>query len=125
MPISYEIDSDARLVRGRQYGVVVEDDLRSHVETLWSDPRFRADLDELHDLSEVMAFEVSSEYIRSLAKQVNCLFSKNASVRVAFVAPSDLLFGLTRMYGLLRADSQDEIRVFRKLADAKEWPSRA
>jgi len=42
--------------------------------------------------------------------------------RRAFLVSGDLLFGLARMFEMLRENAGDEgIRVFRRLDDALEW----
>ena len=41
--------------------------------------------------------------------------------KTAFVADSDVIYGLSRMFEMLRHDSPEEIRVFRNIDEAKRW----
>ena len=46
---------------------------------------------------------------------------RTGSVRVAVLAPSDVAFGLARMYSILVDSLQREVRVFRRAAEARAW----
>ena len=49
----------------------------------------------------------------------------NVRTRLALVAPADDVFGISRMYQLLRGDSTpEEIAVFRETAKAVAWLDR-
>ena len=64
-----------------------------------------------------------SEIIRALAGQVaaNVDTEIGPGAKLALVAPQDELFGLGRMYQMLRDSSPVEVRVFRERSEAEEW----
>jgi hypothetical protein len=76
----------------------------------------------LFDLSAA-AMNLTRNQIAAVADQVQSLTVRTGPrAAVAIVAPSDLLFGLTRMYQTL-CDSAgvDTVRVFRDLPSAELW----
>jgi hypothetical protein len=44
-----------------------------------------------------------------------------AGARRALVVTSDVVFGMARMYQILRDESPDELQIFRKVDDAFRW----
>jgi hypothetical protein len=65
----------------------------------------------------VSEVQVTSEYIREVARST----SYAEGSRRAFVASSDVQFGLSRMFQILSDESPAEVRVFRDLAEARRW----
>ena len=63
---------------------------------------------------------MTSAGVRELASRSPVLAH---SSRRAIVAPSDLGFGMARMYGALREESGGGVRVFRDLDEARRWVS--
>jgi hypothetical protein len=68
------------------------------------------------DLTRVTTFNVSTEDIQIAAARSG---PDQPRVRCAFIAPSDVAFGLTRMFELLSAGGQ--FMVFRTAVAACEW----
>jgi hypothetical protein len=83
MPGSYLIDLEQGLVFSRGWGVLTDDELHWHAETLAADLR--------------------------------------RDSRRAVIVPSDLIFGLTRMFEAHINADQNQFRVFRALGPAFEW----
>ena len=92
----------------------------SHATALRSDPS-AADLNELIDFSDVSDVEVTVDGLRRLAERVAELNPTGRSYKVAVVAPSDVLFGLTRLYEVLNEAAPGEARAFRSLEEATSW----
>lgn len=118
MPTSYTIDSARNLVYTMFSGATSDLDLIAHISALQADPRFRPDMAELVDLSAITRADVTSSGIRSVARTP--LHARTA--RRAFVAPTDVLFGLTRMYQSYWNDgAEDRLAIFRAREPALEW----
>ena len=121
MPADFELDTVERTVRSRAWGVVTDGDLFNHVE------RIRALFDQgildstwaqVADFSAVERFDlISSEELRRLAARNPW---PKGSLR-AIVLPSDLGFGLGRMYEMLCGTGGENVRVVRSKADALAW----
>lgn len=88
-------------------------------EALERDPRFDA---ALIDWSDAAPFKVSSTAVRQAAAIAPRTAKKSSgSLRIAIVAPQDLVFGLARMEEALASGSSWEIQVFRERSSAVAW----
>jgi hypothetical protein len=118
MPVSYSIDTEHPLVYTRFSGNVSDADFLEHLKSLYEDQRFDSSMPELVDLRDVTDVSLSPDMIASSARWP--LHAPNA--RRAVVAPSDFLFGLSRMYESYRGEAgADQFRIFRTLPPALEW----
>ncbi|MDB4893014.1 MAG: hypothetical protein JWL61_4869 [Gemmatimonadetes bacterium] len=118
MPVSHSIDTEHQLVYAVFSGDVSDADFIEHLKSLFGDPRFDSSMSELVDLREVTEVSLSPDMIASSARWP--LHSPHA--RRAVVAPSDFLFGLSRMYESYRGEAgADQFRIFRTLPPALEW----
>jgi hypothetical protein len=117
MPAEYRIDRERAVVFSRAFGVVTDEDLRANRKALLADPAFKPDLSQLYDFSEVTQADVSGDAVRSLGRDT----SYSAVARRAIVAPSDLQFGLARMFQLVSEVAPAEVAVFRSVEEARRW----
>jgi hypothetical protein len=118
MSTRYSIDPQRHLVLTVFEGDVSDTDLRAHVEALEADARFDREMAELVDMSRVTRASVTSDGIRAVASApVHAL-----NARRAFVAPTDLLYGLSRMYqSYWSRGHDDEVAIFRSVEPALQW----
>jgi len=114
---SYLIDVAQGLVFSRAWGVLTDGELHWHAETLAADPRFNPGFRQIASFLDVSDMRVSPEGVRTLA-QMNP-FRRDS--RRAVVVPSDVIFGLTRMFEAHINADQDQFRAFRSLGPAFEW----
>jgi hypothetical protein len=117
MPGSYLIDLQRGLVFTRGWGVFTDHELLWHAETLRADPRFDPEFRQVVSFLDVSEVRVTAEGVRALA-QINP-FRRDS--RRAIVVPSDLVFGLTRMFEAHTNSDQEQFRIFRVLEPAFEW----
>ena len=118
MPAAYKIDKENRWVHSMFWGEFSRADMLSIVERGLKDPDFDPTFGEVADLTEVTQIELSGDDIRELAGKN--IFSRHS--RRAFVVPNDVIFGLARMYQILRElEGETGIRVFRTLDEALDW----
>ena len=124
MPINYFIYSSANLVLFICYKHVNDDHLVNAWKQLYKDPEYTIGMDELVDVRQISDLNVTEKGINKLVGIVEGLDQKLPTpYRTAVVAESDASFGVARMYELMRADSPEQIRVFRKFKDAAHWLS--
>ncbi len=99
-------------------GVFTMAEALAHQEKLLKDPDFSRGFSQLLDLTQVSKLDFGTEDLRVLAERN--IFSPDS--RRGILVSSDFLFGVARMFAILR-DSLDEtgIRVFRNLDPALEW----
>jgi len=117
MPGAYTIDPVRSIVLSRAWGVVTDRDLLAHVRALAADARFRPHFSQLADIRGAADVAVSSSGIKDLAK----LNPFGAGARRAVVVDRDVIFGMARMYQMMREPSTDEVEIFRDLDLALEW----
>ena len=117
MPATYSIDTHRKIVLSRIWGVATEDEIHDHGERLRNDPEFRPDFRQLIDMRELTEILVGSEMVRDAAR--NQFFSPG--VKRAFVANSDVAFGMARMYAIASEHAGQTIEVFREMHAAEAW----
>lgn len=122
MPLHYRVDPDSRILVATGEGVLEESDLLAYTEQIAGDPEAQKARHELVDLRAAdPGSPVSSDAVRRVAQFWAQREDSVKGGRVAFVAGSDLAFGLARMYELLRASQVHEIQVFRDWDEAWAW----
>lgn len=124
MPIAYEINQAAGMVTLEFLGTVTDADLMSTFHQLYQDPRHRLGMAELTDLRRVERVEITGEGLQRLAEATAALLDgRQISWKVAVVVPAtrEVLFGLSRMYELLREGSPERVCVFRDMEEAERW----
>ena len=117
MPGAYTIDLARSLVLSRGWGVLTDRELLAHVRALTAEPRFAQHFRQLADLRDVTDLQVTASTIREMVR----LNPFGAGSRRALVVTSDVVFGMARMYQILRDESPDEFRIFRKVDGALQW----
>ena len=117
MPETYEIDMDQRLVRARAWGVFSNADLRDHYLLLIADVRFEPSFLHLANLSDVTEFALEPRVIAEIASWP--VF--DVGTRRALIAPSDVAYGLSRMFSLHAERAGQNVQVFRTEQEAVDW----
>jgi TnpA family transposase len=115
--MTYRIDRERRLVLTMGWGVISTGDVQEVSERILGDPAFEAEYRSLVDLSAVTDITVDSGALMGSAARPRF---RNDSRR-AFVAPSDVAYGMARMFATLAEQSGQEVRVFRERHLAEEW----
>jgi hypothetical protein len=118
MPFEIEIDVGRSLVVVVVTGVVSDDDLVQGTEYLRGHPDFRPHFDQLVVGTAVERLDVTREGVMKLTSG-DPIFAGPS--RRALVAPSQLGFGMSRMFELLRDGRAGEINVFRSEQEALQW----
>lgn len=118
MPISYRLDGDLNAIFTSVSGVVTDRDMVAHAGRVTTDPDIPAGARALVDFGGVEKVDVTAEGIRRVAE----IFRMNSyAPKTAFVANSDVAYGMSRMFEFHRDDSPAEIRTFRDYGEAKQW----
>jgi hypothetical protein len=121
VPITYRIDHERKLVVARGYGVFVAGDIFGYQREVWSRDEV-AGYDELVDMTHVAEVDLpSAQRIRDLASVAAGMDIRSSPSRFAIVAPTDLVFGLGRMFQVYREAeprSSKAVGVYRTMAEA-------
>ncbi len=103
--------------------VVTDDSLLHYQRTVWGDDAVSG-YDELIDFRGLEQVEVSSDGLRRVAIEAASDDAGRHGHRFAIVVGTDLTYGLSRMYELLRtsqASSSRIVRTFKVLDEALAW----
>ena len=92
----------------------------AHFRELMSDPDVPERLNVLLDLSE-MTNAPERDQLRGVAGEVGDLRKHIQWGALAIVAPSDLLFGMSRVFGIFAEGYFAHTGVFRAHAEAERW----
>jgi hypothetical protein len=121
MPISYRIDHDARVVVAAGHGVLTDADVFGYQQDVWQRDDV-AGYDELVDMTRVTQIALPSiDRVQDLARLSVRMDDKYSRSRFAIVAPTDIAFGLGRMFQSLREldrESTKQVGVFRSMQEA-------
>ena len=118
MPSSYEIDKQRKLVVTTAWGVCTMDDVLQFRKQVLNDRDFDPSFSQLADLTRITKVEITPDEIRMIA--AISPFSPHS--RRAIVAQDHLVFGISKMFGILRGLRGEKLlRVFRDRSEAMEW----
>ena len=114
MPAEYIIDTARGLVFSRGYGVITDDDLIAHVRSLAANPLFEGITRQFTDFSDVTEVHVTSDRLRQISGAANPF--PMDSYR-AILAPTDVAFGMSRMFEMLRSGENLLVTRSREVAE--------
>lgn len=120
MPISYQIDRTAALIRTRCYGHVTLHEVLGHFRDLRQESALPKRLDVFLDMHEVTS-RPTAEEIRIASKEPGALQGTVTFGCCAIVVDRDALFGMARMWGILAEGSFVSVNVFRSTTEAEAW----
>ncbi|MCG3180998.1 MAG: hypothetical protein BIFFINMI_03365 [Phycisphaerae bacterium] len=122
MPVTYQIDKSARLVRVICTGDVDDQQVLALYRRMRADPDYSPGFSELVDQRDVSRLDLTRAGLRSLADLSANREGPPTPFRTAIVAPSDPTFALGRMYELLSdGATPEEVSVFRDMDAALAW----
>lgn len=117
LPGGYVIDTARRLVLSYATGELSAEDVANHQQALANDPDFDPSFSQLSDFTQVTKFAIDAAQVISRAAENP--FGPGA--RRAFVAPTAVGYGFSRMFQMLTDLDGPELAVFKTLAEAKAW----
>lgn len=121
MPYRFDVDSDAQVVTKTVWGSYDDEQALQSMKE-FDQISGNHEFNELHDLTEVTSYDVSPATLKNLAyDSFNAEDQDFLPKRVAVVAPSDLVYGMTRIYDAYHEGSKEQIRVFRALEESIDW----
>lgn len=119
MPIRYAFDRTENLLRTEYIGSVPPSELLEWFRQISAHPDFDPNMRQLGDFRRTLPGAWSPEDIREVIRHDPF----GPSARRAFVGPSDVIYGLARMYSIhVEIDGQrGVIGVFRTMAEGESW----
>jgi hypothetical protein len=114
--VTYRLDAERRLLVATLAGVVTGDDLDQFARAIQQDPAYDPSWPALVDASTLNPSGISTEMLRARAA-----VPKPNPIRIAVVAPADVVFGLARMFQMMSEGYGNQIEVFRGAREAMAW----
>jgi len=121
LSVTITVDAERRRIHSRIAGTVTLATLQDYYRELYAHSQFEPTMCELFDLSGVTEIALTAAEVRDFSHSTAVNTCKGKGVRVAILAPSDLAFGLARLYELTQVNSSNTLNVVRTLAAAEDW----
>lgn len=123
MPITFELKESDNYFITKYVGIIRASELlNSWIQFLEGD-NWIPGLNEFADLSEADLSELNKYDLIRLSTYVDRIYAANNinQVKVAVFAPSNLPFGMSKMYEAYSEQSSELVQVFRSKEEALEW----
>ena len=121
MGISYHIDETQHLIILTAEGRLTSEVLLAGVKKVLDDPIVEPGIRAIFDLRGVQGFEISTWTIRAAAGIAHSAEKKLTGSKMAIIASKSVVYGMARMYQILRDGSPAQIKVFRTISEAETW----
>jgi hypothetical protein len=122
MPVTFELDPDAFLIRTTCSGHVTFDEVDAHFRELAAAWERSAPFDVLLDLTECTSLPNIWE-LRAVVSRVADLGGRKSFGSCAIIATREILFGVLRMFEVFADGKFGALRVFRSKSEAETWLS--
>jgi hypothetical protein len=119
MPVTYEIDQQADLLRLVLSGTVTTREFEDYFRSSVADPAFRPEMDRLVVALDVKGFPRASE-VRSVSIEVGKRAGRGSTVRVAVVVNTPFGRGMANMF-LIQAGVDRRFEMFSDEQSARSW----
>jgi hypothetical protein len=116
MPADYTIDSARRVLVVRFWGRLSRSDAIAIRSRLRADPAFDPSLNDLVDLTDVTAIDLTAEDLQHFGGTPLA-----RGIRYAVVATTPLTYGIARVFQAYRESQGAPIEVFHDRASAERW----
>ena len=121
MGIRYHVDKLHYIMVLTVEGYLTDKQLLFSLKQALSDPAVGPNIRVLFDLRQAKLLDLSANTIRAAANITKSGGDRLSGARLAIVCSTDHVFGLARMFQTLRDRSPGEVKVFRKINQAKGW----
>jgi len=113
MPIEFEHDRARSLLTVRMHGTVSGADLVAYAQHAVDDPEIDAATRDFIDLSGVTSVPIDSDGLRKFDSILQSGGRVENPGKMAIYAPTDLTFGMARMFQSYRDGTAIDVQVFR------------
>jgi len=120
MPVTYVIDKGQKTIQTRCTGNVTFDEVVDHFRVLEQDPECPERLDVLLDLTNLTSIP-NADQLTGVSDAIGRTLEKVRFDACAIVAPTDLLFGVSRVFEVLAEGRFRMTRTFRRFNEAESW----
>ncbi len=120
MPVVYRIDGTQKIIYTSCTGEVKMNEIVDHFRELVHDPACPERLNVLLDLTAAKNFPTTDQLER-ISDEIGKSRARVQFDACAIVAPTDLMFGLMRMFEVFTEGKFIKTRTFRDVSKAQRW----
>ncbi|MCG8619557.1 MAG: hypothetical protein MI802_25325 [Desulfobacterales bacterium] len=123
MPYKYNVSCKENIIYTRFYGVLTDADLVGQAKDAAANDLIRPNFREVVDLSQVREIKATKHSLDEIIISDKAHDEKIKGLKTAIVAPTDLLYGCSRMFGILTDVNYapSTVQVFRTHDEARDW----
>lgn len=121
LPARVSVDPGRNAVTLELVGRLSVAEATAALAEIGADERLRQAPTGLVDATALAGIDLEARDVRQLAFLASQADQLWTGGRWAIVAPSDLIYGMARMYQLIRSEAPYELGVFRSTAEARRW----
>jgi hypothetical protein len=121
MPLRIKVDPQANLITVTGIGRLTYHDIKSSFEERLSHPQYKPGIDILYDLRAASIDITLQEIKQAMILFKNRQAERGAGFRFAIVTSTVGTYGISHLYQAYAEELPEEIRVFRDIAEAKQW----
>lgn len=102
-------------------GVVTASDFDEANREIYAEGRLEKLRYQLIDFTDTERIEISAEDTRRHAEMDRSAAERNPQIAIAVVGPSDIAFGISRMWQVFTDEAKLRSSIFRSVPDAERW----
>ena len=121
MPLNLEYIDDGRGIYVTLEGKVTLDDFKVGSSEAYSEEHILNQNYQIIDFTSCSSFDLSSSDMLEIAKIDKKASEFNPNIKIAIIAPSDLVFGMCRVYEAYADETGFDIMVLRTRQEAENW----
>ena len=120
MQLKINYDAEKNILYGSYKGAFTVQQFEKQLREIVSTAEFPPDVPTIWDLSETDVSQFDWNFIQQLL-EIRERFPARGDALIAIVAPSDLTFGVSRMYTARGETLPQQMQVFRTVTEAEAW----
>jgi hypothetical protein len=124
MPATVQIDPSHNLVTLDLRGSLDPAEATSALRSIITHPDLPMSPNGIVDTTDLVDLNLQARDVRELAAMAELSDNRWRGGRWAVIAPRDLVYGMARMYQMIRSNAPYEIGVFRTRAEGVSWLGR-
>jgi hypothetical protein len=124
MPVMIEYTQDGIGVVLYHKGVVTGEELIDAITSVYKSEKYLKIRYWIGERSECEEFLIDPDHAKKIAELNKVESKRNPGILLALVSPTDIQFGMSRMFQAFSDDSLFKTEVFRDKASAENWISK-
>jgi hypothetical protein len=120
MAIDLHYDALKKILYCSVAGHITISDLQSALLKITNSEEYPANVDAIWDMRQADSENVDMAFLENVLA-IRQRLPERGEARLALIADSDLMFGLSRMYQMMAVELPQPIMIFRTLEEGENW----